>query len=185
MRKICASRSIILQRGENMRKKSLSKIVGNFFGFILVAALVTGCSSGMFSSQSSAPKPIDELDPVATMVESYSDIELPLEMTFEGEKSMSLRTDTFQSGIYYYSGRVQIASLKDYIIASMRNNKWQLRGEAAHKKAMLAFTKPNKTCMVVLSEEGFNEALGKTAATFYVTVDSDAAKQSNPFGAQN
>lgn len=168
-----------------MRKKSLGKVISNFFGSIMVAALVTGCSSGMFSNQSSAPKPIDGLDPVATMVESYSDIELPLEMTFEDEKSMSLRTDTFQGGIYYYSGRVQIASLKDYIISSMRNNKWQLRGEAAHKKAMLAFTKPNKTCMVVLSEEGFNEALGKTAAIFYVTVDSATAMQSNPFGAQN
>lgn len=166
-----------------MRIKSAGKIFGNFCGFILVAGLLTGCSSGMFGgSQSSAPKASDGLDPVATMVESYSDIELPLEMTFDAENSMSLRTDSFQSGVYYYSGRVQIASLKDYIIASMRNNKWQLRGEAAYKKAILSFTKPNKTCMVVLSEEGVNEVLGKTAATYYVTVDLEATKQGNPFG---
>ena len=167
-----------------MRIKSVSEIVGKFFGLILAAILITGCSSGMFGgSQSSAPKPSDGLDPVATMVESYSDIELPLEMTFDSENSMSLRTDSYQAGIYYYTGRVQIASLKDYILASMRNNKWQLRGEAAHKKAVLVFTKPNKTCMVVLSEEGVNEVLGKTAATYYITVDLEATKQTNPFGA--
>ncbi len=167
-----------------MRKKSIGKIGGNLCGFILAAALVTGCTSAMFGgSQSTTPKPSDSLEPVATMVESYSDIELPHEMTYEAGNSMSLRTDSFQGGIYYYSGRVQIASLRDYIIASMNKNKWQLRGEAAYRNAMLIFTKPNKTCMVVLSEEGINEALGKTVATYYVTVDSGTVNQNNLFGA--
>lgn len=168
-----------------MQINSAGKIVSSFCGLLLVLGLMTGCSSSMLGGpQSSAPAPSDGLDPVATMVESFSDIELPLEMIFEPEKSMSIRTDSFHGGIYYYKGRVQIASLKDYIIVAMRNNKWQLRGEAAHTKAILVFTKPNKTCMVVLSEEGMNEMLGKTAATYYVTVDLEAAKQSSPFGAQ-
>lgn len=123
----------------------------------------------------------DELAPVNTMVESYGDIELPLEMTLEADKSMAMRTDSFQGGIHIYRGRVQIGSLKDYIIASMRNNKWKLVGEASYQNVMLAFTKPNKTCMVVLSEDSTG-VLGKTQANYYVTVDVAAANRLNPFG---
>jgi hypothetical protein len=123
----------------------------------------------------------DELAPVTTMVESYGDIELPLEMTLLSDKSIAMRTDSFQGGIHSYSGRVQIGSLKDYILASMRNNKWKLVGEASYKNVMLAFTKPNKTCMVVLSE-GVSAGF-KTQADFYVTVDLAAMNQLNKFGA--
>ena len=88
-----------------------------------------------------------------------------------------MRTDSFQGGIHSNSGRVQINSLRDYIIVSMRNNKWRLVGEASYKNVMLAFKKPNKTCMFVLSE-----SLGKTQANLYVTVDVAAENKLNPFG---
>ena len=86
-------------------------------------------------------------------------------MILSQDKSMAMRTDSFQGGIHSYSGRVQINSLRDYIIVSMRNNKWKLVGEASYKNVMLAFRKPNKTCMFVLSE-----SLGKTQANLYGTV---------------
>ena len=94
---------------------------------------------------------------------------------------MALRTDSFKGGISVYRGRVQINSLREYIIASMRNNKWKLVGEASYDSVMLAFTKPNKTCMVVLSESAAG-SLGKTQANYYVTVDVAASSRLNPFG---
>jgi len=97
------------------------------------------------------------------------------------DKSIAMRTDSFQGGIHSYSGRVQVGSLKDYILTSMRNNKWKLVGEATYKNVMLAFTKPNRTCMVVLSE-GISGVYGKTQADFYVTVDIAAANRLNQFG---
>jgi hypothetical protein len=154
-----------------MQMKSVGKKVGKFCGAMLLMGLITGCSSGIFGGTGSSMPPASEgLDQVTTMVESYGDIELPLEMTLVVDKSIAMRTDSFQGGIHSYSGRVQIGSLKDYIIASMRNNKWKMVGEATYKNVMLAFTKPNKTCMVVLSESVAG-ALGKTQADFYVTVD--------------
>jgi len=162
-----------------MQMKSVVKKVGGVCGVILLMVLMTGCTNGMMGgSGSNRPPAGDELDPVTTMVESYGDIELPLEMTLLTDKSIAMRTDSFQGGIHSYSGRVQIGSLKDYILASMRNNKWKLVGEATYKNVMLAFTKPNKTCMVVLSE-GVTGGLGKTQADFYVTVDLVAINQAN------
>lgn len=161
-----------------MQKTSVVKNVGKFCGFVLLMFLMTGCVTGKTSeTDSSMPLTSGDLAPVATMVESYGDIELPIEMTLSQDKSIAMRTDSFQGGIHSYSGRVQINSLRDYIIVSMRNNKWKLVGEASYKNVMLAFSKTNKTCMIVLSE-----SLGKTKANLYVTVDVSAENQLNSFG---
>jgi hypothetical protein len=177
-----ANLQIISTRGKMMQIQSVTRKAVKICGAILLMGLMSGCMNGMMGrTGSNELQASDELAPVATMVESYGDIELPLEMTLLSDKSIAMRTDSFQGGIHSYSGRVQIGSLKDYILASMRNNKWKLVGEASYKNVMLAFTKPNKTCMVVLSE-GVSAGF-KTQADFYVTVDLAAMNQLNKFGA--
>ncbi|MCP3888795.1 MAG: hypothetical protein GY786_14845 [Proteobacteria bacterium] len=153
--------------------------VGKKLGYVCVLFAVLGLTTGC-AKKGEVVQPVqnDELAAVTTMVESYGDIELPLDMTLVSKKSMAMRTDSFQGGIHVYQGRVEISSLRDYIIASMRNHKWKLVGEATYNNVMLAFTKPNKTCMVVLE----NDSIGKTHANFYVTVDVAAANRLNPFG---
>jgi len=152
-----------------------------FFLPVLVIGLLSSCAA-----TSTTTPPVDttagdnDLAQLTTTVESYGDIELPIEMTLIPKKSMAMRTDSFQGGIHVYSGKVELTSLRDYIIASMRNHRWKLVGEASYNGAMLAFTKPNKTCMVVLSSGG--SMLGKTEASLYVTVDVAAANRLNPFG---
>ena len=161
----------------------MGKKTGGLLVLLVLLGMLGGCSSSMMGGgASSTPAVGDGLDSVTTLVESYGDIELPLEMTLSPEKSIAMRTDSFQGGIHSYSGRVQIGSLKDYILTSMRNNKWKMVGEASYKNTMLAFIKPNKTCMVVLSE-GLGGTFGKTEAVFYVTIDLTAARQNKAFGA--
>ena len=151
-----------------MRKKS----VGMSVRCVCVLCMLLGWLTGCATQKGAQPPPItdDSLAPVATMVESYGDIELPVEMVLDNKDSMAMRTDSFQGGIHVYRGRVEIASLKDYVIASMRNHKWKLVGEASYQNVMLAFTKPNKTCMVVLSNS--KTSLGKTQANFLLASQS-------------
>lgn len=160
-----------------MRFFSTGRKLGIFSVLILTMVIGGGCAK---KSSVETPESVEngDLAPLTTMVESYGDIELPIEMILDNKKSISMRTDSFQGGIHVYKGRVEIASLRDYIIASMRNNKWKLVGEATYDNVMLAFTKPNKTCMVVLQDARLNE----TMANFYVTVDVAAASRLNPFG---
>lgn len=145
---------------------------------LLLAGILGGCSSK--GGQNVESMGGSELAPVTTLVESYGDIELPIEMELDVKQSMALRTDSFKGGVSIYRGRVQISSLQEYIITSMRNNKWKLVGEASYDSVMLAFTKPNKTCMIVLTTSG--GSFGKTQASYYVTVDVAAASRLNPFG---
>ncbi len=162
-----------------MQRNSALKKLGYGCALLLMVNILSSCSSGRPTS--AQPIREDELSPVSTMVESYGDIELPIEMVLDPDKSMAMRTDSFQGGIHVYRGRVQLGSLRDYLTASMRNHKWKLVGEASYQNSMLAFTKPNRTCMVVLSEDGVG-SLGKTQANLYVTVDVAAAGRLNPFG---
>lgn len=115
---------------------------------------------------------------VSTFAGDIKDIELPTELEWDREKSMTIKTESFNGGIWHYQGRVDALSLKDYLISSMHTNKWKHVGESTATDILLAFVKPNKTCMMVISDSKF----GKTKLTLYVTVDRTAAAGLNPFG---
>lgn len=144
------------------------------YSFFAVVLLLSGCAAT--TSQQAM-----EMPPVSNTISSHGDILLPAELKWDKDKSMAIKTDSFTGGIYQYSGRLEVDSLKEFIIASMANNKWKLVGEATYKSTMLAFIKPHKTCMVTLSES-FGGFLGTTVVNLYVTVDLAASKGLNPFG---
>lgn len=138
----------------------------------------------MVVSCSSKNQPVDadgSVGPLPSSVASYDDIEIPPEMKMDTKKSMSITTESFRGGMLSFSGSIEITSLRDYIISTMKNNQWRHVGEASYDNVLLAFTKPNKTCMVVL-EEGFGGSLGKTYLEMYITVDVAASNSLNPFG---
>lgn len=149
---------------------------------LLALLLLSGCTaSNPFASSSSTQAVPDDFDAFTTKVGSFDDIEVPVDMKFVNDESMAIRTDSFEGGILTYSGRVELNSLKQFLISALENKKWKLVGDAQSHKLLLAFTKPSKTCMVVL-EEGIGGKYGYTKATLYVTVDVAAAGRLNPFG---
>ena len=151
----------------------------NRFVLLLCIIATMPLSNGCFSqSKTSMPS---EFVPLSSSVGSFDDIELPSEMELDSDKSMAIKTDSFRGGIFVYSGKVEIHSLKDYIASSMNNHKWKHVGEASSRETMMAFIKPNKTCMITLTE-GFGGSLGSTYLTMYITVDVAASKRLNPFG---
>ena len=146
----------------------------------LTAAIAVGAGCAKKSDQQ-AGGDLGISPSITAMAGNFKDIELPVEMKWATDQSMSVSTSSFQGGIVKYTGRVEMNSLKDFLISSMANNKWKLVGEAQYEKILLAFTKPSKTCMVVL-EEGFGGFLGSTTATLYVTSDLASGTKMNPFG---
>jgi len=149
-----------------------------FFILMILATLVltSGCADTIGKSQLSSDD--SALPPVSGFADDIQDIVLPTDMEWQRDKSMTIKTESFRGGVWYYTGRVEVVSLKDFMINSMKDNKWKLVGEATSKDVMLAFVKPNKTCMMVIADEAF----GKTSLTLYVTIDKTAATALNPFG---
>ena len=143
--------------------------------------LIICMSMFLFSCVHQSKTPDMNVPPVANAIESHKDIVLPTDLKWDIDKSMAIKTASFTGGIYHYSGRLEVNSLTEFIKSSMQNNKWKLVGEASYESAMLAFIKPNKTCMVIISE-GFGGFLGKTNVKLYVTEDVAASQGLNPFG---
>lgn len=149
---------------------------------LLTLMLLSGCTaSNPFGSSTSTQVAPDDFGAFSTKVGSFEDIEVPVDMKFVNDESMAIRTDSFEGGILTYSGRVELTSLKQFLISALESKKWKLVGEAQSHRLLLAFTKPSKTCMVVL-EEGLGGKYGYTKATLYVTVDVAASGRLNPFG---
>lgn len=69
--------------------------------------------------------------------------------------------------------------MKEFVVASMKKNKWKLVGEVSYQNVILAFTKPNRTCMINIENNG---PLSDTTVSMYVTVDVAASKSLNAFG---
>lgn len=142
--------------------------------FLAIALLpLSGCSEKATSADGLSGMP-----PVSFFAGDLKDIELPAELEWVRGKSMTIKTESFNGGIWHYEGKVEPLSLKDYVINAMQNNKWKLVGESTSHDILLAFVKPNKTCMVVISDSKY----GKTKLTLNVTIDRTAAAGLNPFG---
>ena len=113
----------------------------------------------------------------------FPDLLLPSELSWNREKSMLVRTDSFAGGVLQYTGRVDITSLADFFTNNMPKNGWKLAGSAKYKNILLAFIKPNKTCTILLSED---KLLMRTEVSIYMAEDITAGtaggvKQPNPF----
>ena len=158
--------------------------------FALTSLVVlSGCAElglGGSSDPGLAPDPFSSssMDTPPYRANEFSDLLLPSELSWDREKSMLVRTDSFAGGVLQYSGRVDIASLSDFFTNNMPKNGWKLAGSAKYKNILLAFVKPNKTCTILLSED---KLLMKTNVSIYVAEDTTAGKsgamqQSNPFG---
>ena len=169
------------------RKSFRTVFLSSVLGLASLVAL-SGCAElGMGTSTD----PGKSSDPFATTAPSsveqpyraneFSDILIPSEFDWNREKSMIVRTDSFAGGVLQYNGRVDISSAADFFSNNMPRNGWKLAGSTRYKNILLAFTKPNKTCTIVLSED---KLLMRTDIAIYVTEDTSAggSKSSNPFG---
>ncbi len=149
------------------------------FVFVLITVLLFALGGCAPKSDVSAGDGLDSLPSMASTAGDFEDIELPADMKFSYKKSMSIRTDSFRGGIMYYTGRIDMYSLKEFIIASMKQHRWKLAGEVAGGSVLLAFTKPSKTCMMSIESYG---SMSDTTLTMYITIDETAAKDLNAFG---
>lgn len=141
---------------------------------LAILILLAGCN---MKSSSVAPEISDDLPPIGTNVRDFDDIVLPDDMEMQS-KNMAIRSDTFRGGVYYFKGKAEVASLKDFVRISMKNNRWKLDGESQMKKeTLMAFTKANKTCMFIITDARFS-----TTVQMMIGVDTAPTNKLNPFG---
>lgn len=98
----------------------------------------------------------------------FRDFEVPNELKVDRDKTLFINTSSFNGGIVSLSGRLEVESLSDFFNQSMQKNGWKLTGEAHYKNNLLAFSKPNKNCMITIHAGEFG---GSTKVYAYITED--------------
>jgi len=96
----------------------------------------------------------------------FRDLLIPGELVWNREKSVTITTNSFNGGILSFNGRVEVTSLMEFFINSMKNDGWTDIGSVKSKNVLLSFTKENSTCMIKITEGG---PMGKTDVGIYIT----------------
>lgn len=144
--------------------------------------LLGGCSTASLSGGSGSA--IDEgmAENVPYYADDFNDIMVPNELDWDREGSMAMRTESYAGGVLKFVGRVEVNSLAEFFVNTMPKNKWKLVGSAKYENVLLAFTKPNKTAMIMILESDITR---KTSVHIYVTDDITARKGNSPFSQES
>ena len=135
----------------------------------LILFMLAGCSElnlGQGSTQTEGTGSSQSYFPT-----KFRDFEVPNELKVDRSETLFINTSSFNGGIVYLTGRLEVESLTDFFIQSMQKNGWKLGGEAHYKNVLLAFSKPNKNCLISLYEG----TLGTNTKVYaYITEDLTA-----------
>ena len=152
--------------------KKITQSINTSILILLAVLLLSGCADmGLGLSQSN-----EEIAPSAPQAEEtppyyaneFDDLLIPTELSWNREKSMVIRTDSFAGGILNFSGNVDTNSLADFFANTMVKSGWKMAGSAKYKNVLLAFVKPYKTCTITINDNGFGL---KTDVFVYITED--------------
>ena len=132
--------------------------------------LLSGCmhnttgSTAEESHEPAAAEKAPEFEPYYPA--DFRDLLIPGELTWNREKSVTITTDSFNGGILSFNGRVEVTSLMEFFVNSMKNDGWTPVGSIKSKNVLLSFTKESSTCMIKIIEGG---PIGKTDVGVYIT----------------
>jgi len=98
----------------------------------------------------------------------FNDLLIPSELTWNREKSMVIKTDSFAGGVLNFSGRVKVDDLANYFTITMSRNNWKPIGSVKYKRVLLVFVKPNKTCTITIADSDFGI---NTEVNIYISED--------------
>jgi hypothetical protein len=142
----------------------------SFFSIVLLLLLLTGCTN--FGGMGGG----DSQDGYASTSQPYyppdfREVLIPDGLEMNRDDSMFIKTNSFNGGVLTFDGRIDVISLSDFFEGSMPKNGWKLSGVVKAKNYLLIFTKPDKTCMITISENKLNF---KTVVNIYISEDAES-----------
>lgn len=90
----------------------------------------------------------------AEVVRYYlDDVRVPSELSYDADASILYETPNFKAGVLRFSKwRLGVPSVIDFFMVNMEKDKWTFVNAFKGKEALLSFSKPNKTCLIRITE---------------------------------
>lgn len=120
------------------------------FACILVAALLTGCSTLWPGSRSEEPPTATETQ---GFVYDFRDVRIPQDMEIQMNKSSITPVSGENYGVLKFKGRVEPISLFDYFANSMPKDGWSLIAYQKYQRFLMVFTKESRVAVLTIEED--------------------------------
>ena len=131
---------------------------------LLVLTFLPGCSS--WGGRSSPPpnpvsqQPQPPASPAPTLSATprpqfydFPDIPTPTELSLVSKESYTFQAGNLKSGLLTLRGRVDLNSVINFFQMAMPRENWKSKGGFRHRRSILIYEKPEKTCIIRLHEE--------------------------------
>ncbi len=144
---------------------------------IMALLVLTGCQSALQerSTTDSSSVPQD----VGSYLE-FEDVLIPKDLKVVEKESFVFETPHFKAGIVTYSGRVDPLSLANFFEKEMINDNWKLRSKVKYSRTILVFEKPDRDCIIHMSDSTFSTNVGVIVAPRQDILNRPAAFPQNP-----
>jgi hypothetical protein len=81
------------------------------------------------------------------------DVRVPSELEYDADASILYETAKFKAGVLRFSKwRLDVQSVIDFFLLNMPKEKWTFVNAFRGKEAYLSFSKPEKTCLIRITE---------------------------------
>jgi hypothetical protein len=119
--------------------------------FSLSLTLIVSCTplTSNTARSSTAPATTGLSQEAPAVFFEFADLPVPVELKKVDNRTMVMRTPTFQGGILALEGRVTKDSLIDFFTRTLPRHGWELTGTLNAKRSFLAFSKgPSTHCLI-------------------------------------
>ena len=138
-------------------------------GLLFVSLQLTGCSTLQHPSNSANGQRSSSAMP-PYFPSGVTDVQIPAELELSRDDSMFINTSSYNGGILAFEGRVDVESVADFFLTTMQKNGWKMAGSIRYKNILMAFVKPNKSCIIKIFDTGL---AFKTKVNVYYTEDME------------
>jgi hypothetical protein len=118
-----------------------------------------GCASlnrDRVDSSEEASLTIEGEDTPGPLYYDFGDVLVPLELKVDKKKSFVYHAPGFTAGVLGLSGRVDIGSLIRFFENNMAKDNWKLVSVFKSPRTIMFFNKPNRSCIINMTEGSFN-----------------------------
>jgi hypothetical protein len=135
-------------------------LFGGALALLLVFALTSGCATWNKWRQGDAGLETEdeamEGPPTPEPVYyDFDDVLVPQELEVDSDKSFVYEAPDFKAGILTLSGRVETDSLITFFQNNMAKDNWRLVSAFKSPRTILFFNKPNRSCIINITERQF------------------------------
>lgn len=124
---------------------------------VLLGVAWTGCSSTATEQQQgqpvTGPTPAGTAEGAEVGRVYLDDIRVPSELEYDADESLVYETAKFKAGVLRFSKwRIDTQSVINFFLFNMPKDKWTFVNSFKGKEAYLSFSKPEKTCIIRITE---------------------------------